>query len=81
MEIGIGSGSFMPPEFWFALTVLFGSGFVGLLVFFIKRFLDRLDVTIDWLRQNVIIQKERLDQHDKDIDRIMQNLERTVKKK
>lgn len=58
-------GSFMPLQFWFALTILFGSGFVGIIIFFLKRFLDRLDVTIDWLKENVLISRERLDQHDK----------------
>lgn len=80
-------GTFMPPQFWFMLTLLFGSGFVGVLVFITKRFLDRLDVTIDWLKENVLISRERLDQHDKDmkdikmdIDQINQKLTKSTRK-
>lgn len=69
MEI-TGNGNYMPPEFWFALAVLFGTAFILLLIWIVNRFLARLDVTIDWLKENVIIQGKRLDQHDKDIERL-----------
>lgn len=81
MDIMPNSGSFMPGEFWFALTLLFGTAFVSLLIWIINRFLVRLDVTIDWLKENVTMQGKRLDKHDKEIDEILRNLERTVKRK
>lgn len=83
-----GNGNFMPPQFWFALTLLFGSGFVGIIIFIVKRFLDRLDVTIDWLKENVLVSRERLDRHDKDvkdiktdIDQINDKLGRSTRRK
>lgn len=39
-----GNGSFMPPEFWFALTILFGTAFVALLLWIVNRYLDQQKV-------------------------------------
>lgn len=88
MDVIPESGRFMPPEFWFALAVLFGTAFVALLIWTVNRFLLRLEVTIDRLEKNQIIQdsrlvvtEKRLDQHDKDFDLIYETLAKTVKKK
>ena len=70
----IGKGDFMPAEFWVALSMLFGTAFVSMLIWIVNRFLVKLDTTIDWLKTTVRrledtdrIQADLLKQHDKDI--------------
>lgn len=73
----IGNGDFMPVEFWVATTWLLGVSLCAILVFIIKRFLDRLDTSIDSLKDNVQELKEsnrltqqRLQQHELDIQEL-----------
>lgn len=70
----IGRGDYMPAEFWVALSMLFGTAFVSLLIWVVNRFLAKLETTINWLKQTVTelretdkIQAELLKQHDEDI--------------
>ena len=75
------SGNFMPGEFWYVMTVLLGFLLVAIVSFIIKRFVDKLEITIKSLVNNVTQltinykllqetsdrQEKILEDHEKDI--------------
>ena len=71
----------MPGEFWYVMTVLLGFLLVAIVSFIIKRFVDKLEITIKSLVNNVTQltinykllqetsdrQEKILEDHEKDI--------------